>query len=61
MNSDRPSFDDMRVEVVGAEVRLVFMADTEAHAHKIAKMVAAKIKAARCELDDVEEANGAPN
>jgi uncharacterized protein (UPF0212 family) len=43
--TDRPSFDDMRVEVTGSEVRLVFMANSPEHARRIARDVAAKIKA----------------
>ena len=48
-DADRPSFDDMRVEVAGAEVRIVFVADSEAQARRIGKQVAAKVKAARRE------------
>lgn len=45
--SDRPTFDDMRVEVCGAEVRLVFIANSPEHAQRIARDVAGKIKAER--------------
>jgi len=57
----RPSFDDMRVEVVGNEVRLIFVADNPAHAQRIARDVAAKIKAERRieAANDMEQVNGA--
>lgn len=45
--SGRPTFEDMRVETCGAEVRLVFLADLPEHAQRIARDVAAKIKAER--------------
>jgi hypothetical protein len=49
MRRDQPSFDDMRVEVVGTEVRIVFMADTETQVQRIGRSVAAKVKAARAD------------
>jgi hypothetical protein len=55
----RPTFDEMRVEVTGSEVRLIFVADTPQHAQRIARDVAAKIKAERLvAANDVEEING---
>jgi hypothetical protein len=59
----RPTFDDMRVEVSGSEVRLIFVADSPEHAQRIARDVAAKIKAERTgppffPANDMEKANG---
>lgn len=54
----RPSFDDMRIEVMGSEVRLVFVANSPEHAQRIARDVAAKIKAERL-VENMEELNGA--
>jgi hypothetical protein len=57
--TNRPTFDEMRVEVTGSEVRLIFVADTPQHAQRIARDVAAKIKAERLvAANDVEEING---
>lgn len=45
--TDTPTFADMRVEVCGNEVRLVFIASSPEHAQRIARDVAGKIKAER--------------
>src|SRR5580765_6578515 len=47
----RPTFDDMRVEVQGNEVRLIFFADSPERAQRIARDVARKIKAEKLESE----------
>jgi hypothetical protein len=50
-----PTFDDMRVEVQGNEVRLIFFADSPERAQRIARDVARKIKAEKLESKPLEE------